>query len=181
MRWILIAAALSAFGADQPNTVGDPNYKLLREAQRTLKTLVGVHINVNLDGWVDRPVAYDGGVVAIVYAVCMNGDSPGHDFYLNELPKHKGQQDKLMALFQRMGDHGKIYNERKFKHLEGSAGFFEFKSGPVRMLCYFSTGRTLIVTHGFVKKGDKLPAEQLRRGERIRAEDSTLFCAGKKN
>ena len=41
MRWILIAVALSAFGADQPNTVGDLNYKLLREAQRTLKTLVG--------------------------------------------------------------------------------------------------------------------------------------------
>lgn len=37
-------------------------------------------------------------------------------------------QIKFAALFGRLANHGKIYNERKFKHLEASNQIFEFKS-----------------------------------------------------
>ncbi len=60
------------------------------------------------------------------------------EFYLDELGKcpaevwlesqSSGKQQKFAALFAWLADHGKIWNERKFKHLTGSDQVFEFKS-----------------------------------------------------
>ena len=36
-----------------------------------------------------------------------------------------------------MGDMGKIWNERKFKHLTGTDQIFEFKVEADRVLCFF--------------------------------------------
>ena len=43
-------------------------------------------------------------------------------------------QQKFAALFVRMGDTGKIWNERKFKHLTGTDQLFEFKVDADRIL-----------------------------------------------
>ena len=50
--------------------------------------------------------------------------------------------------------------------------FFEFKSFQVRMPCYFQPGRTLVITHGFRKKGGRIPPSEIARAKRIRKEDS---------
>ena len=79
-------------------------------------------------------------------------------------------QQKFAALFAWIGEHGKIWNERKFKHLTGSNQIFEFKADEGRVLCFFFTGGRLILTHGFVKKGDKTPHGEIERAEAIKQE-----------
>jgi phage-related protein len=79
-------------------------------------------------------------------------------------------QQKFAALFTWIGDHGKIWNERKFKHLTGTSQIFEFKADEARVLCFFFTGQRLILTHGFVKKGDKTLKAEIERAEIIKAE-----------
>lgn len=81
--------------------------------------------------------------------------------WLEQLPL-SGQQ-KFAALFARMADTGKIWNERKFKHLTETDQLFEFKVEADRILCFFFVGRRLILTHGFRKSGDKTPKREIER------------------
>ena len=74
-------------------------------------------------------------------------------------------QQKFAALFARMGDTGKIWNERKFKHLTETDQIFEFKVEADRILCFFFIGRRLILTHGFRKAGEKTPKREIDRAE----------------
>ena len=42
---------------------------------------------------------------------------------------------------------------------------FEFKVEADRILCFFFIGRRLILTHGFMKAGDKTPKREITRAE----------------
>ncbi|CUS38989.1 conserved hypothetical protein [Candidatus Nitrospira nitrosa] len=121
-------------------------------------------------------LVYDGTVLRIEFYVASNGTVPAED-WLEQLSD--AAQQKFAALFVRMGDTGKIWNERKFKHLTGTDQLFEFKVEADRILCFFFVGRRLILTHGFRKAGDKTPKREIDRAEackkdfegRVRYED----------
>jgi len=114
-----------------------------------------------------RPVAYSGERFTVAYARCLDQTAPGEEFY-DELDDTN--KAKLNKLFEFLGNHGKISNKEKFKKIEGTE-FYEFKSFQIRMPCFFSRGQLVIITHGFVKKGDKIPPAQIKRAERIKEED----------
>jgi len=107
-------------------------------------------------------LVYDGAVFRIEFYVASNGAAPA-EAWLEQLPL-AGQQ-RFAALFARMGDTGKIWNERKFKHLTETDQIFEFKVEADRILCFFFVGRRLLLTHGFRKTGDKTPKREIDRAE----------------
>lgn len=107
-------------------------------------------------------LVYDGAVLRIEFYVAPNGTAPA-ELWLEQLSQ--GSQQKFAALFVRMGDTGKIWNERKFKHLTETDQIFEFKVDADRILCFFFVGRRLILTHGFRKRGDKTPTREIERAE----------------
>lgn len=107
-------------------------------------------------------LVYDGTVLRIEFYVAPNGVVPAEE-WLEQLPI--ASQQKFAALFARMGDTGKIWNERKFKHLTETDQIFEFKVDADRILCFFFVGRRLILTHGFRKSGDKTPKREIERAE----------------
>lgn len=107
-------------------------------------------------------LVYDGTVFRIEFYVAPNGIIPAED-WLEQLPL--AAQQKFAALFARMGDTGKIWNERKFKHLTETDQLFEFKVEADRVLCFFFVGRRLVLTHGFKKTGDKTPKREIDRAE----------------
>jgi len=80
-------------------------------------------------------LVYDGAVFRIEFYVAPGGAVPA-EAWLEQLPL--GGQQKFAALFARMGDTGKIWNELKFKHLTETDQIFEFKgrgrSNPVLFL-----------------------------------------------
>lgn len=116
----------------------------------------------------ERTVAYAGPKFRIVYGVEKNGNCPSLEFY-SELSAD--DQVKVHALFKRLGDTGNIMNEQKFKNL--GEGLFEFKSYQIRVLCaYCKVERAVVVlTHGFIKKRDGTPKEEIERAKRIFSED----------
>jgi phage-related protein len=107
-------------------------------------------------------LVYDGAVFRIEFYVAANGSIPAEE-WLERLAL--GSQQKFAALFARMGDTGKIWNERKFKHLAETDQIFEFKVEADRILCFFFVGRRLILTHGFRKAGDNTPKREIDRAE----------------
>lgn len=115
-----------------------------------------------------RILVYEGSAFTIAFARA-NGDSSPADEFFRALDKL--DQAKLMALFRIAGDHGKFHNPEKFGDL--GDGLYEFKSFQIRMpFAYAKNERRLIlITHGFVKKKDKTPKEEIERAWRILGED----------
>lgn len=77
--------------------------------------------------------------------------------YFDDLDRER----KLEAfeLFMTMAKIGKILNITKFRH-EGD-GIYAFKPKPDRFLCFFYSGKKIIITNAFEKKQDKLsPVEK---------------------
>lgn len=62
---------------------------------------------------------------------------------------------QVLKLFKRMGDFGEIFDKTIFRS-EGDK-IYAFKPKPERFLCFFYTGRKIIITNGFRKKQTKLP------------------------
>jgi len=139
----------------------------------SLSVLMYVNLYVNLKvQWMERPIAYAGPVMTVVFAVCVNGCAYGLDFYRSEMDD--AERAKLHALFVRMGDSGRIRDDRKFKRIEGT-DLFEFKNFQIRMPCYYVPGRLLVITHGFRKQADRIPPSEIARANRIRQEDAVRF------
>ncbi len=78
---------------------------------------------------------------------------------------------KIMALVQFSANEGPPRNEEKCRNLEGdhAEGLFEFKTpGGVRILWFYDKGSLIVCTHGFMKKRQETPLEEIRRAQGIR-------------
>ena len=74
-------------------------------------------------------------------------------------------QKKVMALLQRAAEHGPPNNIEKFKKVEDN--IWEFKSFQVRILCSLEGRKVIILTHGFIKKKDKAPPNEIARAKEL--------------
>jgi hypothetical protein len=113
-----------------------------------------------------REVLYRGSFHKIELATTFNGRCPAKKF-LDSLSKL--DREIIIRIVKRLADKGKLTNSKQFKRIEGT-DFFEFKNFQIRMPCYFLPDRRVIITHGFIKKGDSIPPEQIDRMKRIRNE-----------
>ncbi|MGD0013175.1 MAG: type II toxin-antitoxin system RelE/ParE family toxin [Bryobacteraceae bacterium] len=115
----------------------------------------------------ERVTAYRGQVFTIAFARLKSGQSPGAEFYDALSLEDKAKLDNLFRL---LADHGRIANDEKSGVLD--KGLFEFKSFQIRMPYAYASERGLIlITHGFYKKKDKAPKEEIGRARRILKED----------
>ena len=74
------------------------------------------------------------------------------------------QQKQVLDLFRTFAKQGAIHNIEKFRN-EGKP-IFCFKVGQVRIPCFYlpnAAKRTLVVTHGFLKKQVKMPRSEWER------------------
>lgn len=78
------------------------------------------------------------------------------------------ERRRVLMLFKRMGDFGKISDTTKFRN-EGDK-IYAFKPQPHRFLSFFIKGRTIIVTNAFQKKSDKLPLNEKKRAMDFRMD-----------
>ena len=113
-----------------------------------------------------REVLYQGKFHTVELAVTANYRCPAKKF-LNSLSKF--DREKILRVIKRLADEGKVANREQFKKIEGE-DFFEFKNSQIRMPCYFYAVGRLIITHGFIKKEDRIRPEEIDRMKRIRDE-----------
>ena len=111
-------------------------------------------------------VLYKGKLHTVELAITSNGRCTGKKF-LDGLSKV--DREKILRIIKRLADEGKLANREQFKKIEGE-NFFEFKNFQIRMPCYFHADGRVIITHGFLKKGDSIEPEQIYRMKRIRDE-----------
>jgi len=100
-------------------------------------------------------IAYIGESFTIEWYYDEKGYSQAFDYYsaLSDLQKRK-----VLILFKRIGDYGKINDITKFRY-EGDQ-VFAFKPKPDRFLSFFVKDKKIIITNAFSKKTDKLPKDE---------------------
>jgi len=108
----------------------------------------------------------------VEWATDQNGKMPARSYYLDLSDDDKA---KVLALFQRLADHGFIQNREKFKKLgEKAKGkgseLWEFKSFQHRFLGDYRQNRRFIIAHALRKKSDNLPASDIAKAVRILQE-----------
>ncbi len=103
----------------------------------------------------NRCIAYKGLKYTIEWYYSPKGKSQVFEYYiaLTSLERRK-----VLMLFKRMGDFGKINDKTKFRN-EGDK-IYAFKSQPNRFLSFFIEGGKIVITNAFKKKSDKLPKNE---------------------
>ena len=111
-------------------------------------------------------IAYRGVRFTIEYAIRNDNSIPALD-YFNGLETR--WQARLLTLYTRLGDSGRISNPEQFNKFIDE--FFEFKAFQVRMPCYFRPGSRVVITHGFYKKKEgSAPKQEGERAKTIKQE-----------
>lgn len=103
-------------------------------------------------------VVYEGSEFTIEWYYNERGKSPAK-MYFDGLDR--ARKLEAFELFMTMGKMGKILNITKFRH-EGDS-IYAFKPKPDRFLCFFYSGKKIVITNAFEKKQDKLPPVEKKR------------------
>lgn len=82
---------------------------------------------------------------------------------------NESDKKKTLRLLTRTADHGLFANEEKFRKIKNE-DLWEFKSGQVRIFCFFDRGKIIILSHGFVKKSAKTPKNQIQKAKKLLME-----------
>lgn len=83
---------------------------------------------------------------------------------------------KLFKLLATLAEVGEIQNTEKFRY-EGDK-IFAFKPKPHRVMSFFYAGGKVILTNAFVKKKDKLPANEKTRALKCKLDYEQRVAAG---
>lgn len=116
----------------------------------------------------NRPIAFLGQRLTLYYARTATGKNPAQDFVEG---LDRSDSAKIYSLFRLLGDTGQILNHEKCKSL--GSGLFELKSFQIRILFAYDPNEkaAVLLTHGFTKKQQKTPREEIARALRILEED----------
>jgi phage-related protein len=86
----------------------------------------------------------------------------------------RGRQAQKVAWVLALIEELDIVPARYFKKLPGSEGLWEVRvdvgRDTFRLLAFFDGPRVVVLTHGFAKKTQKVPAREIALAERRRAE-----------
>ena len=115
-----------------------------------------------------RPIIlYEGQKFRVECAIRKNGTCESKEF-LDSLDN--SNRVKIIKIIKHFAQRGLISNREKFKKVEGT-NFWEFKEFQLRILMYYCATRSVVaLTHGFRKKGDRIPKPMIERAEQIKAE-----------
>jgi phage-related protein len=103
----------------------------------------------------------------VIYGVVANGKCLVKKF----LASLEGvEKARTRVVLEQISNNGTPSNKEKYKHL--SDGIYECKGFQARLFCFTPKGEanTLILTHGCIKKKDKLDPEDIEKAKTIRAD-----------
>ncbi len=92
-------------------------------------------------------------------------------FFEEQSKRDPHEFSKLTALLDYTVKNGTPKNETKFKHLTGTDGLYEFKTtGGLRLCCFWDEASLIICTHGFLKKKQRTPDQEIKKAAKLKTE-----------
>lgn len=99
-----------------------------------------------------------------VAALCTEGDGkPDVIKWLQQLPANmQGSARGFVALFDRYAQSGRQQlGSEHFHVVDEDAQIWEFIKGRLRIMCFMDGGNLVILTHGLVKKTQKVDSQEV--------------------
>ncbi len=91
-------------------------------------------------------------------------------FYESQTDKVKKKIIWTLKIIEELDQIPEVY----FKHLKNTTGLYEIRvqvgNNIFRIFCFFDMGNIVVVGHGFQKKTQKTPKQQIERAEQIKKE-----------
>ena len=92
------------------------------------------------------------------------------EFYRKQEPAVRKKIDWVIGLVRDL----EVIPSKFFKHIEDTDGIFEirimFRRNIFRVFCFFDEDRLVIVLHGFQKKTQKTPKNEIIKAKRLKEE-----------
>jgi len=110
-------------------------------------------------------VFYEGQFFVVECAIRSSGTSESKRF-IDDLSKPL--KAKIIKIIKRFADFGWVRNREQFKKVERD--IWEFKEFQRRILMYHCAHGCIALTHGFEKKGNRIPRSQIERAKQIMLE-----------
>ena len=92
------------------------------------------------------------------------------EFYKSLEPTVKKKVDWVIGLVRDL----EVIPSKFFKHIKGSDGIYEIRimvhRNIYRIFCYFDEGKLIILLHGFQKKTQKTPKNEIIKAKKLRQE-----------
>ena len=109
--------------------------------------------------------------IAFERAGAQRDQCPMLAFFEEQSKRDPLEFSKLTALLDFVVKNGPPKNETKFKHLTGTNGLYEFKTnGGLRLCCFWDATSLIICTHGFLKKKQQTPAQEIKKAAQLKTE-----------
>lgn len=92
------------------------------------------------------------------------------DFYDNQTEKVQKKILWTLRIITQLEKVPKVY----LKHLKNTSGLYEIRvqvgSNMFRIFCFFDADNLIVVGHGFQKKSQKTPGQEIKKAEQIKKE-----------
>ena len=92
------------------------------------------------------------------------------DFYESQTEKVKKKAIWTLKVIEELDQIPDMY----LKHLKNTVGLYEIRvqlgKNNFRIFCFFDSANLVVIGHGFQKKTQKTPKQQIEKAERIRKE-----------
>lgn len=96
-----------------------------------------------------------------------NDEPEALGFLSNAAPDMQATAKGFRALFRRYAEGGRNkLTAELFHEVDSENGIWEFVRGRLRVFCFMDGGRLLILTHGSVKKSQKVAPQEVARAAR---------------
>ena len=118
-----------------------------------------IHLSMNSK---EKSIIYHGKIFTIEWFENESGKSQARAFYESLSDQDRA---KVLSLFERIGDIGKIFDKTKFRHERDE--IYAFKPQPHRFLSCFCKGQRIIVLTGFIKKINKDAGKRAKKSPKL--------------
>ena len=112
-------------------------------------------------------IFYRGDKFRVEFYFTQTGALPAKEYFDSS---ERQAQVKLLALVKYIAENGRLFDESKFRLVDGKDKIYEFKPKDERFLNFFSEGKIIIITNAYRKKGQKVDPRELTKAINLKKD-----------
>lgn len=121
-------------------------------------------------------IFYQGAKFQVEFYFSERGELPAKEYFDSSEQLIKV---KLLALVKYIAEHGKLFDETKFRPVNKKEKIYEFKPMQERFFNFFTEGQRIILTNAYRKKSQKVDSREIARAIRMKRDYECRAKEGK--